>query len=132
MPKIIVRLMQRDDSLSRPLSYQTCCLDVALTQPRFNLLLHLFVVLCSCESEHKKYCVPGKFRFLLITQMDRLNASLMSCLDGFGCINIIQQWLPGVVGEDVVIDQRRFRVIKLVRLAVQCAGVTLHTTLCIS
>ena len=29
-------------------------------------------------------------------------------------MGIIQQWLPGVVGEDVIIDQRRFRVIKLV------------------
>lgn len=93
--------MQRDDSLSRPLS---CCLYYALT--------------------------PADSAFSFSPKMNRLNASLMSCLDGFGCINIIQQWLPGVVGEDVVIDQRRFRVIRLVRLGwlgwlLQCAGVTL-------
>lgn len=29
-------------------------------------------------------------------------------------MGIIQQWLPGAVGEEVVIDNRRFRVIKLV------------------
>ncbi len=47
-------------------------------------------------------------------RMDRLNASLISCLDGFGCINIFQNWLPGAIGEDVVLNNRRFRVVKLV------------------
>ena len=46
--------------------------------------------------------------------MERLNASLLSCLDGFGCMSILQNWLPGAVGEDVVLGHRRFRVIKLV------------------
>ncbi|DBB02259.1 TPA: hypothetical protein ACH3X3_011281 [Trebouxia sp. C0006] len=45
--------------------------------------------------------------------MDRVNASLISCLDGFGCMSIFHHWLPGALGEDVVLDHRRFRVIKL-------------------
>ena len=47
--------------------------------------------------------------------MDRLSASLISCLDGFGCMGIFHNWLPGAVGEQVVLDGRRFAVLKLVR-----------------
>ena len=47
--------------------------------------------------------------------MDRLSSSLISCLDGFGCMNIFHTWLPGAVGEQVVLDGRRFAVLKLVR-----------------
>lgn len=70
----------------------------------------IFQVRCSVEFKHSAHFALGN----PATQMDRLNASLISCLDGFGCMGIIQQWLPGVAGEDVIIDQRRFRVIKLV------------------
>ncbi len=52
--------------------------------------------------------------------MDRVNASLISCLDGFGCMSIFQNWLPGALGEDVVLDHRRFRVIKLVSVFPSC------------
>ncbi len=53
-------------------------------------------------------------------RMDRVNASLISCLDGFGCMSIFQNWLPGALGEDVVLDHRRFRVIKLVSVVSSC------------
>ena len=53
-------------------------------------------------------------------RMDRVNASLISCLDGFGCMSIFHHWLPGALGEDVVLDHRRFRVIKLVSVVSSC------------
>lgn len=51
--------------------------------------------------------------------MQSLNASLLSCLDGLGCINIFNQFLPGALGEDVLIEGRRFRIIKLVSRGVR-------------
>lgn len=50
--------------------------------------------------------------------MQNLNASLISCLDGLGCISIFNQFLPGALGEDVFIDGRQFRILKLVRVQV--------------
>ena len=79
---------------------------------------------CRCAVVTSELAAPQLSRLsccrALKQRMDRVNASLISCLDGFGCMSIFQNWLPGALGEDVVLDHRRFRVIKLVSVFSGC------------
>lgn len=64
---------------------------------------------------------------LLEPQMQSLNASLSSCLDGLGCISIFNQFLPGILDEDVMIEGRQFRIVRLVSLLHRVLPSTRHT-----